>query len=99
MQLSTIAIKYLSELQADNKYWYEKKDKKFVCLFEKPSQVKAIKPVLGSVKETKHIKNISLAGHTMRLKNFEEYNPELKDKTWFNMVKDKDLPMIPDDYE
>lgn len=99
MQLSKIALKYISELQTKNINWFEDTDKKFVCLFEKPSQVKAIKPVMGSAKETRHIKNISLAGHTMRLKNFEEYDPSLKDKTWYKMVKDKDLPMIPEEYE
>ena len=97
--LSTKAKAYLQKLKDNNIYWYEDKDVKFATLFEKPSQVKAIKPVLGSTKETKHIKNISLAGHTMRLKNFDEYNPKLKDKSWYKMVKDKDLPYIPDQYE
>lgn len=97
--ISKKAKDYLTKLSAENKYWYEDKDTTFVCLFEKPSQVKAIKPVLGSTSETKHIKNISLAGHTMRLKNFEEYNPSLKDKSWYKMVQDKDLPFIPDTFE
>jgi DNA topoisomerase-3 len=99
MKISQYALKYLSELQSKGIHWFEDTDKKFVCLFEKPSQVKAIKPVFGSTKDTKHLKNISLAGHTMRLKNFEEYDPSLKDKTWYKMVKDKDLPFIPDSYE
>lgn len=99
MKISQYALKYLSELQSKGIHWFEDTDKKFVCLFEKPSQVKAIKPVFGSASDTKHLKNISLAGHTMRLKNFEEYDPSLKDKTWFEMVKDKDLPMIPDEYQ
>jgi DNA topoisomerase-3 len=99
MKLSQKSLKYLSGLQASGKHWFEDTDSKFVCLFEKPSQVKAIKPVMGTASETKHIKNISLAGHTMRLKNFEEYDPSLQGKSWFKMVKDKDLPFIPDDFE
>lgn len=97
--LSKKAKDYLDYLTKNNLNWFEDKTKKFVMLFEKPSQVKAIKPVMGPTKETKHIKNISLAGHTMRLKNFEEYDPSLKDKSWFDMVKDGDLPLIPDEYE
>jgi len=97
--LSKKAIEYLKQLNDLDIAWFEDKDRKFVMLFEKPSQVKAIKPVMGSTKDTKHIKNISLAGHTMRLKNFDEYNPKLKDKSWYKMVKDKDLPFIPDNYE
>ena len=99
MNLSKKALKYLSELQTKGIHWFEDTDKKFVCLFEKPSQVKAIKPVFGSAKETKHLKNISLAGHTMRLKNFEEYDPSLKGKSWYKMVKDNNLPFIPETYE
>lgn len=99
MHISKKAQLYLDKLTKGNQHWFEDKDTKFACLFEKPSQVKAIKPVLGGTSETKHIKNISLAGHTMRLKNFEEYNPALKDKSWYKMVKDKDLPFIPDKFE
>jgi DNA topoisomerase III len=99
MKLSQKALNYLSELQTKGVNWFEDTDKKFVCLYEKPSQVKAIKPVMGPAKETRHIKNISLAGHTMRLKNFDEYDRSLKDKSWYKMVKDKDLPMIPDEYQ
>ena len=99
MKLSKYAADYVTSLAKKGIHWYEDDSVTFVCLFEKPSQVKAIKPVLGGTAETKHIKNISLAGHTMRLKNFEEYNPKLKDKSWYNMVKDKDLPFIPAKYE
>lgn len=99
MKISDYALEYLSVLQSKGINWFEDTDKKFVCLFEKPSQVKAIKPVFGPAKDTKHLKNISLAGHTMRLKNFEEYDPSLKDKSWYKMVKDKDIPYIPDSYE
>ena len=90
---------YIKKISDRNMFWYEDKDTNFVMLFEKPSQVKAIKAVLGSAKETKHIKNISLAGHVMRLKNFDEYDPTLKNKSWFEMVKDQDIPFIPDSYE
>lgn len=86
MKLSKYASSYLSQLAKKGIQWYEDDSVTFVCLFEKPSQVKAIKPVLGGTAETKHIRNISLAGHTMRLKNFEEYNPKLKGKSWYKMV-------------
>jgi len=99
MEFSKYAQKFIDELSKKNLNWFDVKDKKFVCLFEKPSQVKALKAVLGSTSETKHIQNISLAGHTMRLKNFEEYDPTLKDKTWFKMVKDKNIPFIPKEYK
>jgi DNA topoisomerase IA len=99
MKISKYAKQFLKTLEGDGKHWFEDTDVKFVCLFEKPSQVKAIKPVLGPTKETKHIRNISLAGHTMRLKNFDEYDPSLKDKSWYKMTKDKNLPFIPDEYE
>lgn len=99
MKLSKKAEQYLQYLNSNGLSWFEDTNSKFVCLFEKPSQVKAIKQVLGGTSETKHIKNISLAGHAMRLKNFEEYIPTLKDKSWYAMVKDKDLPVIPEKYE
>lgn len=97
--ISQYAKSYLKTLTTKGIHWYEDDSVKFVCLFEKPSQIKAIKPVLGPTKETRHIRNISLAGHAMRLKNFEEYDPKFKDKSWFNMVNDSDLPFMPSDYE
>jgi len=99
MKISTKAKTYLKSLNQKGLNWYEDKSVKFVCLFEKSSQIKAIKPVIGSAKETKHIKNIALAGHTMRLKNFDEYDSSLRDKTWYKMVKDNDIPFIPNKYE
>jgi len=91
-------LKYLEELEKQGKYWFEDKTKKFVCLFEKPSQIKAINAVFPA-KETKHIKNISLAGHTMRLKNIDEYDPSLKNMTWYQLVKQNKIPFIPDEFE
>lgn len=99
MKLSKKAENYVNSLSKKNIYWFEDTSVKFVCLFEKSSQIKSLNAVLGSAKDTKHIKNISLAGHTMRLKNFEEYNSSLKDKTWYKLVKDNDIPFIPEKYE
>ena len=80
----------------DTKAWYDYEDMKFVLICEKPSQIKALRTVLP---KGKHIKIISLAGHVMRLKNFDEYDKKLKDKTWYKMVKDKNVPYIPKKYE
>lgn len=94
--MASNAVKdFYNNMQKDNKHWYEYEDFNFVLIAEKPSQIKALRAVLP---KGKHIKIISLAGHVMRLKNFEEYNPTLKNKSWFKMVKDKDVPFIPDSY-
>ena len=75
-----------------NKLWYDYTDYKFVLITEKSSQIKALKSVLP---KGKHIKIISLMGHIMRLKNFEEYDKTLKGKSWYQMTKDKDVPFLP----
>jgi len=88
---------FYKKLQSDKtKFWYDYTEYKFVLITEKPSQIRALRAVLP---DGNHIRIVSLAGHIMRLKNFEEYDPSLKDKTWFKMVKDNDLPFIPDQYE
>jgi DNA topoisomerase-3 len=79
-----------------DKQWYEYEEYKFVLIAEKPSQIKSLRAVLP---KGKHIKIISLAGHIMRLKNFEEYDLSLKDKSWYKMVKDDNLPFIPNEFE
>ena len=78
------------------KSWFEYEDIKFVLIAEKPSQIKALRAVLP---KGKHIKIISLAGHIMGLHNIEDYDKKLKDKTWFNMVKDKNLPYLPKEFK
>ena len=80
----------------ENKPWFDYTDYKFVLIAEKPSQIKALRSVLP---KGKHIRIISLAGHIMRLKNFEEYNKTLKGKSWYKMIKDKNIPFIPKAYE
>lgn len=89
-------LDFYDRMIKDGKMWYDYEDIKFVLIAEKPSQIKALRAVLP---KGKHIKIISLAGHVMRLKNSDEYNPKLKDKSWFKQVKDKDLPYIPKKYE
>lgn len=89
-------IDFFAKTISENKSWFEYEDKKFLLITEKPSQQKALKAVLP---KGSHIKMISLAGHIMRLKNFEEYEPKLKDKSWFKMVIDNDIPFVPDNFE
>lgn len=78
------------------KSWYEYEDIKFVLIAEKPSQIKALRAVLP---KGKHIKIISLAGHIMGLHNIEDYDKKLKDKSWFDMVKSKDIPYLPKEFK
>ena len=93
---SKTTIDFFNKICAENKFWYEYEDKKFLLITEKPSQQKALKAVLPG---GKHIRMVSMAGHIMRLKNFEEYDPKLKGKSWYKMVTDKNLPFIPKKYE
>lgn len=51
MALSKNAENYLTSLSKKGIHWFEDKNVKFVCLFEKSSQIKAIKPVLGPAKD------------------------------------------------
>jgi DNA topoisomerase IA len=93
---------YLKTLNENDQYWYQDKTKKFVLLFEKPSQIKATKSVLNSLLATtkyNHIKFMSLAGHIMRLKSIEEYDTTLKDMTWFELVKQNKIPFFPEKFE
>lgn len=79
-----------------DKKWYEYEEYKFVLITEKSSQIKALRSVLP---KGKHIQIISLAGHIMQLYDFEDYDKSLKDKSWFKMVQDKDVPFIPKQYK
>lgn len=87
---------FYKQMMDENKSWFDYDDKNFLLITEKPSQIKALRAVLPT---GKHIKIVSMAGHIMRLKNFEEYNTSLKNKSWYNMVKDKNIPFIPPKYE
>lgn len=90
-------IDFYNLLKTDKtKYWYDYDEYKFLLIAEKPSQIKSLRAVLP---KGKHIKIVSLAGHIMRLKNIDEYDTRLKDKSWYKLVKDKDVPYIPDQYE
>lgn len=90
-------VDFYNKLQSDtNKYWYDYDEYNFLLICEKPSQVKSLRSVLP---KGKHIKIISLAGHIMRLKNIDEYDNTLKDKSWYKLVKDKNVPYIPPQYE
>lgn len=90
-------LDFYTLLQSDkSKFWYDYEEYKFTLVAEKPSQIKALRAVLP---KGKHIKIISLAGHIMELKDFEDYNKSLKDKSWFKMVTDKDVPLIPKKFE
>ena len=86
-------IDFYNLLQKDkSKHWYDYENYKFLLICEKPSQIKALKPILP---KGKHIKIISLAGHIMRLKNIDEYDTSLKNKSWYNLVIDKNIPYLP----
>ena len=90
-------IDFYNLLQKDkSKHWYDYENYKFLLICEKPSQIKALKPILP---KGKHIKIISLAGHIMRLKNIDEYDTSLKNKSWYNLVIDKNIPYLPAKYE
>jgi len=86
-------LDFYNLLQADkSKYWYDFTQYKFALIAEKPSQIQAIVSVLP---KGKHIKIVSLSGHIMELNDFEDYDATLKSKSWYKLVKDKNVPFIP----
>lgn len=84
------------DMQKTDKKWYEYEDIKFTIIVEKSSQIKSLRAVLP---KTKNIKIVAMAGHIMRLLNIDEYNTTLKDKSWFNMVKDGNIPYLPKEFK
>ena len=93
-QATKKTIDFYNQMKLENKFWYDYLDKyNFVLIAEKPSQIKALRAVLPN---SKNIKIVSLAGHIMRLKSIEEYDVTLKDKSWFQLVKNNVVPYIPD---
>jgi len=84
------------DMQKTGKKWYEYEDIKFTIIVEKSSQIKSLRQVLP---KTKNIKIIAMAGHIMRLWNIDEYDEKLKDKSWFNMVKDGNIPFLPKEFK
>ena len=61
---------------------------------EKPSQIAPLKAALKKANLDNNISIVALAGHILRLYNFQEYDKSMDDQ-WYNLVINNKIPFFP----
>ena len=61
---------------------------------EKPSQIAPLKAALKKANLDNNVSIVALAGHILRLYNFQEYDKSMDDK-WYNLVVNNKIPFFP----